>query len=135
VLLPLAMIGVGAIRSFWIAVPLFLLGAVTFGLAGPLKQTYLHALIPTEQRATIVSFDSLLAGVGSVGGQAGLGYLSQAGSIPAGFVVGGLFTTLAVPLYARLRASHDPADRVTDGVAVEHPEEGIPLLEVAETGD
>jgi MFS family permease len=107
------MVGVGAIQEFWVAVPMFLLAAVAFGLMSPVRQTYLHSIIPTEQRATLVSFDSLVGSVGGVGGQAGLGYLSQARSIPAGFVVGGLFTALAVPAYGKLRARREQADRVT----------------------
>jgi MFS family permease len=118
-----AMVGVGAIQEFWIAVPLFLLAAVVFGIMSPVRQTYLHAIIPTEQRATLVSFDSLVGSLGGVGGQTGLGYLSQAESIPAGFVVGGLATVVAVPAYARLRARGDKADRVTgeDAEAAERP--------------
>ena len=85
----LAMIGTGAIRSFWITVPIFLVGAVAGGFIQPVRQTYLHAVIPSSERATLVSFDSLVGSVGSVGGQTGLGYLSQERSIPAGFVVGG----------------------------------------------
>jgi MFS family permease len=106
------MVGVGAIQFFWIAVPLFLAGAVAMGLLGPVKQTYLHQIIPTEQRATLVSFDSLVGSVGSVGGQAGLGYLSQVQSIPLGFVVGGLSTIVAIPAFARLRGLAQEADQI-----------------------
>jgi MFS family permease len=106
------MVGVGAIQMFWVAVPMFLLAAVVFGLMSPVRQTYYHAIIPTEQRATLVSFDSLVGSVGGVAGQTGLGYLSEARSVPAGFVVGGLVTGLAVPAYTRLRARRDQADVV-----------------------
>ena len=79
----------GAVRSFWITVPIFLLGAVAGGVLQPVRQTYLHRSIPTSERATLVSFDSLVGSLGSVGGQTGLGYLSQERSIPVSFVVGG----------------------------------------------
>jgi MFS family permease len=107
-----AMIGTGAVRSFWITVPVFLLGAVAGGMLRPLGQAYLHGSIPTSERATLVSFVSLVGSVGSVGGQTGLGYLSQERSVPAGFVVGGLATLLSLPIYARLRARNEPADRI-----------------------
>ncbi|MQB01623.1 MAG: MFS transporter [Actinobacteria bacterium] len=107
------MVATGAVRSFWVTVPLFLLGAVAGGVLGPVRQTYLHHSIPTSERATLVSFDSLVGSLGSVGGQAGLGYLSQERSIPAGFVIGGLTTILAIPIFARLRALDEPADRIT----------------------
>ncbi|MGH3119236.1 MAG: MFS transporter [Gaiellales bacterium] len=107
------MVGTGVIRSFWITVPIFLLGAVAGGVLGPVRQTYLHKSIPTSERATLVSFDSLMGSLGSVGGQTGLGYLSQERSIPAGFIVGGLATILAIPIFGRLRALDEPADRIT----------------------
>ena len=107
------MVATGLIRSFWVTVPVFLLGAVAGGVMQPVRQTYLHASIPTSERATLVSFDSLVGSLGSVGGQTGLGYLSQERSVPVGFVVGGLFTVLTLPIYARLRALREPADLIT----------------------
>jgi MFS family permease len=107
------MVATGAIRMFWVTVPLFLLGAVAGGIMQPVRQTYLHYSIPSSERATLVSFDSLVGSLGSVGGQTGLGYLSQERSIPVGFVVGGLATLLALPIFARLRSLNQPADRIT----------------------
>jgi MFS family permease len=109
----LAMVATGVIQTFWLTVPVFLLGAVAGGLLQPVRQTYLHQSIPTSERATLVSFDSLVGSLGSVGGQAGLGYLSQERSIPAGFVVGGLATFAAIPLFGRLRSLRRAADRIT----------------------
>jgi MFS family permease len=108
-----AMVATGVVQSFWITVPLFLFGAVAGGVLQPVRQTYLHHSIPSSERATLVSFDSLVGSLGSVGGQTGLGFLSQERSIPAGFVVGGLATILALPIFGRLRSLDGPADRIT----------------------
>ena len=107
------MAATGAIRYFWVTVPVFLLGALAEGVLHPVRQAYLHNSIPTSERATLVSFDALVGSLGSVGGQTGLGYLSQERSIPAGFVVGGLAMVLAIPIFGRLRALDEPADRIT----------------------
>jgi predicted MFS family arabinose efflux permease len=107
------MVATGVIQSFWVTVPVFLLGAVAGGILQPVRQTYLHHSIPTSERATLVSFDSLVGSMGGVVGQTGLGYLSQERSIPVSFVVGGLATVLALPIFARLRALNEPADRIT----------------------
>ena len=112
-LMTATMVATGAIRSFWVTVPIFLLGALVGGVMQPVRQTYLHYSISTSERATLVSFDSLVGSLGSVGGQTGLGYLSQERSIPAGFVVGGLATILALPIFWRLRALDEAADRIT----------------------
>ena len=82
---------------------------------------------PSSERATLVSFDSLVGSLGSVGGQTGLGYLSQERSVPAGFVVGGLVTILTLPIYGRLRALHEPADEIRAG-----EEEVPPVAALAE---
>ena len=116
------MVATGVIRSFWLTVPVFLLGAVAGGVLQPVRQTYLHHSIPTSERATLVSFDSLVGSLGSVGGQTGLGFLSQERSIPAGFVVGGLATFVAIPIFGRLRALDEPADRIT----ADAPEKEVP---------
>jgi MFS family permease len=102
----------GAVQVFWIAVPVFLFASFVGGVTQPVRQTYFHGLIPTDQRATLVSFDSLIGSVGSIGGQTGLGWLSQERSIAAGFVVGGLSTLVALPIFARLRARDDAADMI-----------------------
>jgi MFS family permease len=106
------MVATGLVRSFWLTVPVFLLGALVGGILQPVRQTYLHRSIPSSERATLVSFDSLMGSLGSVGGQTGLGFLSQERSIPAGFVVGGLATVLVLPLFGRLRSLDEPADRI-----------------------
>lgn len=115
----LANIATGAVRSFWITVPIFLIGAVAGGLVRPLRQTYLHRSIPTSERATLVSFDALAGSLGGVVGQTGLGYLSQERSIPVSFVVGGLTTGLILPILVRLRALDEPADLITEETAEE----------------
>jgi MFS family permease len=103
-------VATGAVQVFWIAVPVFIFASFIGGVTQPVRQTYFHGLIPTDQRATLVSFDSLIGSVGSIGGQTGLGWLSQERSIAAGFVVGGLSTLVALPIFARLRARGESAD-------------------------
>ena len=48
----------------------------------PVKQGWLNARIPSEERATIISLDALFGDGGMTVGQLGLGYLSQVVSIP-----------------------------------------------------
>jgi MFS family permease len=105
-----AAVGVGLAGSFWLAVTLYLLVMAAMGVIGPVRQAYLHELTPSEQRATVISFDALVASAGSVGGQTGLGYLSQVHSIADGYVVGGLVTLLVLPVLGVLRRHGGPAD-------------------------
>jgi len=100
-----AVVGAALVPSFWIAVPLYLVSALAFGISFPVKQGWLNARIPSQQRATIISLDALFNDAGSTAGQVGLGWLSQAFSIPIAWLVGGAAQVLQVPLYAAARRS------------------------------
>lgn len=109
----LAIVGVGLANSFWVAVPLYLFSMGAFGVISPVKQAYMHQVIPSEQRATVISIDSLAASGGSMLGQGGLGYLSQMRSLSSGYATGGIFTLLALPVLLGLRRLAQPADFIT----------------------
>ena len=108
----LAIIGLGFAGSFWVGVALVLVMMATTGIAGPVQQAYIHQIIPSEQRATIVSFNSMIASGGSMLGQSGLGALSQARSIATGYAGGGIVTLLALPLLLYLRRLNHEADLI-----------------------
>lgn len=108
----LAIIGVGLVGSFWAAVALFLVSMAAQGVITPVRQAYLHQLVPSEQRAAIVSFDSMVGNGGGILGQTGLGYLSQVTSIATGYVIGGAATGLVLPLLLALRRLGRTADSI-----------------------
>nr|MBC8503670.1 MFS transporter [Chloroflexota bacterium] len=105
-----AIVGVGLAGSFWVAVALYLVSMGAYGVITPVKQAYLHQIIPSEQRATVISFDSLLASSGSMLGQGGLGYLAQIRSLSTGYVTGGIATLFAVPILFALRRLDSGSD-------------------------
>jgi MFS family permease len=105
-----AAIGVGLAGSFWLAVALFLVVTTCMGVTVPVKQAYLHQVVPSEQRATVISLVSMIGSGGSAAGQLGLGYLARAHSIPLGYIVGGLVTVGVLPVLGVLRALAEPAD-------------------------
>ena len=111
--------------------PLFLVVAGTMGLVGPVNQAFLHQLIDPTERATIVSLDSMVSNAGSVVGQIGLGHLSQVGSIAEGYVVGGAFTIVVLPVLALLRRLRAPADAIVGTGGRQGPCAGLRLLSVA----
>lgn len=106
----LAITGVGLVRSFWPAVILLLVSMAAMGVNTPVRQVFLHQMIPSEQRAAIISFDSLVGNGGGILGQTGLGYIAQTGSIAFGYVFGGIATVLVLPLLFVLRHRREPAD-------------------------
>ena len=106
----LAVIGVGLAGSFWLAVPIYLISCVAMGFWGPVRQAYIHQNIPSEHRASVISFDSLVSSGGSMFGQIGLGRIAQTHSIAAGYVTGGIVSVMVLPVVFLLRRLGDPAD-------------------------
>lgn len=122
---------VGLTGNFWIAVGAMVLLAGGIGVTGPVKQAFLHASIPSSQRASVISFDSMFGNGGGIVGQGGLGWLSRAQSIELGYVTGGAALMLALPLYAAVRRIGGPADRIVGATAgMEGPcaAQGIPEI-------
>lgn len=107
-----AAVVVGIADSFWVAVPALLLMTAGVGVGSPVRQAYIHQLVPSERRATVISFDSMVSGGGSIGGQVGLGALGEARSVGSAFVVGGLATAAALPFLAAVRGIGGSADRI-----------------------
>ena len=131
-----AAVGMGLTSSFWVALAALLLAMAATGVTGPVRSAYLHQVVPSEQRATVVSFDSMLSSVGGIGGQVGLGVLGEARSVASAFVVGGLATAGALPLLGRLRRLGGPADVIEgERAGVESPcaGSGIPAVSSVET--
>ena len=108
----LGSIGVGLVNSFWLAATFFLLSMVALGVMGPVQQAFLHQLIPSAQRATLISFSSMISSGVSIGSQSGLGWLAQRRSIASGFVTGGLVTLVSWPILLWLRRLNDDADLI-----------------------
>lgn len=108
--LAVASTGVGLVDSFWPAVALLLVAIGTLGVTAPVQQAYLHEIVPSSERATVVSFGSLVGSGGGIGGQLGLGYLSRVQSVGAGYVTGGLAMILALPPLLLLRGMRERAD-------------------------
>jgi len=131
----LASIGVGLVTSFWPAVALLLVAMAALGIGTPVRQAYLHEITPSEQRAAIVSFDSMIGNSGGILGQTGLGYLSQAISIASGYVIGGLATVGVVPLLFALRRLDEPADQIVGEAGKQSAcaAQGIPQISSVDT--
>lgn len=131
-----ASIGVGLAGSFWVAAPLLLVVTAALGVASPVRMSYFHHEIPSEQRATVISFDSMVAGAGGVGGQIGLGRLAEQRSIASAYVVGGVAMVAAVPLLGMVRRMGGDADVIVGaraGVEGTCAADGLPAIAAVES--
>lgn len=101
---------VGVAPNFAVAVGALFAIDLVMGAANPVREAYLHSLTPTQQRATVASFDALIASGGGIGGQLGLGAVADARSLSAGYVTGAVGSMVAIPILASLRKCGDEAD-------------------------
>jgi len=104
---------IGWVSSFWVAIVLLVLWALAFAAATPIRQAYLNGLIPSEQRATVLSFDALMGSTGGVVAQPALGRVADVAGYSASYAVGAAFQVLALPflvLARRAKAVSDPIE-------------------------
>ena len=62
----LILAGIGAVSTLWLVILLLVVFGLLFAGITPVRQMYLNGIIPSEQRATILSFDSLMGSGGAV---------------------------------------------------------------------
>lgn len=89
----------GCSSWFPVALTMFMCHEVFRGIYSPIKSAYLNELIPANERATLLSFESMIAHLGGVIGLVASGVAAQYLSIPVAWFLAGLvlaITTLAI---------------------------------------
>jgi MFS family permease len=105
---------IGWTNSFIVALVLLAFWAMTFAVEGPLRQAFINGIIPSEQRATVLSFDSFMGSIGGAVAQPALGRVADIYGYGPSYVVAGALQVLAIPfvlLARRQGAPSDPIDR------------------------
>src|SRR5680860_402049 len=103
---------IGVVESFWAVIALIVVWGLLFAASMPIRQTYLNGLIPSQQRATILSFDSLMESSGGVWAQPALGRAADIWGYAPSYVIGAGISALALPFLLLSRRQNAPADTV-----------------------
>ena len=106
----LVLVGIGLVRNFWVAVVLVALWGIASAIDDPVHRAYLNDMIPSKQRATVLSFDSLMGSAGGVAVQPVLGRVADVGGYGASLVWSGVISAVAVPFVLLSRAQKPAAD-------------------------
>ncbi len=93
----LMLVLVSIIHNFFAVIALIFVWGLMFAALTPLRQAYLNSIIPSEQRATILSFDSLMGSSGGVAIQPILGKVADVWSYSASYAVAAIFQVIALP--------------------------------------
>jgi MFS family permease len=103
---------IGTVESFWPVLGLTVVWGVLFAATMPIRQSYLNGLIPSRQRATILSFDSLMSSSGGVWAQPVLGRAADVWGYGPSYVLAAGISALALPCLALSRRQNAPADTI-----------------------
>ncbi len=114
----LILVALGINQVFWVALVLMVIWGLVFAAELPIQQAYLNDMIPSQQRATVLSFASLMGSSGGVVIQPALGRVADVSSYGTSFIVGAAFQALSVPFLVASRRQNSPADTAVAGAAV-----------------
>lgn len=91
------LVTMGFVGSFWIFVALVIVTALLNASMMPIRQTYLNSLIPSKQRATVLSFDSLVGSSGGIVSQPVLGKSADVWGYGTSYMIAGILQLGALP--------------------------------------
>ncbi|MEI5583459.1 MULTISPECIES: MFS transporter [unclassified Agromyces] len=115
------LIALAVSANFWVAVALIALWGISSSIDDPVHRAYLNDMIPSKQRATVLSFDSLLGSAGGAAIQPILGRSADLGGYGFSMLWSGVIQTFAVPFILLSRAQHDPADTAREVASAPEP--------------
>jgi len=101
---------IGIFEHFWAVVGLIAVWGLLFAASMPIRQSYLNGMIPSQQRATILSFDSMLGSSGGVVTQPVLGRAADVWGYGSSYLLGAGISALALPFIYLSRRQKNPAD-------------------------
>ena len=115
VLTTILLVLIGLTQSFAIALVLLAAWCMVFAIGAPLRQAYINGVIPSEQRATVLSFDSLMGSAGGVIAQPALGRVADVSGYATSYVVAAGIQALAIPFVILARRENAVSDPITSG--------------------
>ena len=98
--------------SFWVAIGAVSIWGMAFAAGMPMRQAYLNGLIPSEQRATVLSFNNLMGSAGGVVTQPALGRVADVAGYPMSYLVSAAVQVVALPFLVLARREKAVSDRI-----------------------
>ncbi|HTE66273.1 MAG TPA: MFS transporter, partial [Candidatus Binatia bacterium] len=108
---------IGITTSFLLALVLLTAWCLALAIAAPLRQAFINGLIPSGQRATVLSFDALIGSAGGVVAQPALGRAADAYGYATSYVIAAGIQAFALPFILLARRQHAASDPMTVEVA------------------
>ncbi len=118
----LALVGIGITGSFVVALGLLVAWSLVAAVVEPMRRSFINGLIPSEQRATVLSFDSLMGSAGGVVIQPALGRTADVAGYGPAYLAAGAIQALAIPFVLMARRENAPSDPTGAGEAEAAPQ-------------
>jgi len=104
----------GLSPGFVVALVLLAVWSFVIAVTRPMRSAFLNGVIPSEQRATVLSFDSLMGSAGGVVAQPALGRVADVSGYAASYLVSAGIQVLALPFVLLARREKAASDPITD---------------------
>lgn len=110
--------GIGLTGSFVVALSLLVIWSMVAAVETPMRQAFINGLIPSEQRATVLSFDSLMGSAGGVVAQPVLGRTADLFGYGTSYLAAAAIQAAALPFALLARGEHASSDPIMNGADV-----------------
>ena len=108
-----ALAWIGLTDSFVVAIVVLVAWCMVLAIEEPMRRAFINPLIPSEQRATVLSFDALMGSAGGVVIQPVLGRAADVYSYGTSYVIAAGIQALAIPFALLARRENAPSDPIT----------------------
>jgi MFS family permease len=102
-----ALAAVGVTSSFGVAVAALIVWGLVVSAVAPVRQAYVNGLVPSAERATVLSFDALLGSAGGMVTQPALGRVADVWGYGTSYLASALIQAGAIPFVALSRRPPD----------------------------
>lgn len=100
----------GLVSNFYFAIFIAVVWAMVLASAMPVRQSLMNKLIPSKQRATVLSFDALMGSTGGVFSQPLLGRSADIWSYGISYLICAVLQLIALPFTLRARQTCNHSD-------------------------
>jgi MFS family permease len=102
---------IGLTTSFWVVIALVTIWCLVGAIEEPMRRAFINPLIPSQQRATVLSFDALMGSAGGVVIQPALGRSADLFGYGMSYVVAAGIQALAIPFAVLARVEDASSDK------------------------
>lgn len=107
-----SLVVIGLLADFWLVLFALVIWALMFAALMPVRQAYINELVPSKQRATILSSDNLINSSGGAIAQPALGKVADVWSYGHSYVIGGIIQIISLPLILLAKKTKAPSDPI-----------------------